>query len=34
MSDEYNENGVTTEVDKVISIDINDEMRKCYIDYA
>ncbi len=33
MSDEFNENGMP-EIDKVISIDINDEMRKCYIDYA
>ncbi|MFI3174931.1 MAG: DNA gyrase subunit A [Bacillota bacterium] len=28
MSDE------TQDIDKVVSIDINDEMRKCYIDYA
>ncbi len=28
MSDEFNE------IDKVVSIDINEEMRKCYIDYA
>ncbi len=28
MSDE------THDIDKVVSIDINDEMRKCYIDYA
>lgn len=28
MSDEFNE------IDKVVSIDINEEMKKCYIDYA
>ena len=25
---------VNNEMDKVVSIDINEEMRKCYIDYA
>ena len=28
MSEGFNE------IDKVISVDINDEMKKCYIDYA